>query len=117
MGLLTLLEVLKACRKYWYIGVILALLALLFWTRVSLRMRTAELQEARSATAVLKAQIQQQNAAISELQAAGLVQASRIDSAVKHAAALKPRTTTIIREVYSDKTTDVHKLILNARND
>jgi len=114
---LTTIKVLNLCRKYWYVGVIILLLAIILVMRTMLYAKIAELQTAIAATAVLKAQIVQQNAAISELQAVGMVQASRIDSAVKHAAALKPRTTTIIKEVYSDKTTDVHRLILNARND
>lgn len=117
MELLTVLKVLKLCKRYWYLVVIATLLAIIVVMRIQLSAKTAELQATIATAATLKAKITEQNAAISALQAAGIAQISRIEAAVKHAATLKPRTTTIVKEVYSDKTTDVHRLILNSRND
>lgn len=104
-------------KQYWYWIVIVVLCCALYIMQLQLDAAQGKLAAAEATAKVLEAKIDQQNAAVDAMANAAKDQAIKLDSAIKHAAELKPHTTTIVKEVYSDKASDVRRLLLNARND
>lgn len=115
--LLLATKLVKLVRQYWYLIVIIGLCGALWVMQLRLNAARSELVAVKVTMQSLEVRLAQQNAAVEALEAAAAVQADKLAMAVRHAAELKPRTTTIIKEVYSDKTSDIHRLVLNARND